>query len=82
MQSDSISDSVSLDASRTEAAAAEGLWGDLNAEKTETVLQPSLTFCTLLSCLSWLRLSELAISGVLSVKPLLHCLYRQVSGSW
>ena len=34
----SISDSVSLDVSGTEAeaAAAEGLWGDLNAEDLET----------------------------------------------
>ena len=34
----SISDSVSLDVSGTEAeaAAAEGLWGDLNAEYLET----------------------------------------------
>ena len=33
-----ISDSVSLDVSGTEAeaAAAEGLWGDLNAEYLET----------------------------------------------
>ena len=56
----SISDSVSLDVSETEAVATEGLWGDLNAEdletpfllKTETVLQPGLSFCALLSCLS------------------------------
>ena len=34
----SITDSVSLDVSGTEAedAAAEGLWGDLNAEDLET----------------------------------------------
>ena len=35
----SISDSVSLDVSGTEAeaAGAEGLWGDLNAEDLETL---------------------------------------------
>ena len=63
----SISDSVSLGVSGTEAeaAAAEGLWGDLNAEdlespfllmwphrKTKTLLQSGLSFCALLSCLS------------------------------
>ena len=32
----SISDFVSLDVSGTEAAAAVGLWGDLNTEDLET----------------------------------------------
>ena len=58
----SISDSVSLEVSGTEAVvvAAEGLCGDLNVEdletpfllKTETVLQSGLLFYVLLSCLS------------------------------
>ena len=75
----------------TETMAAEGLWGNLNAEDLETpilLMRPhrnlKLSFrqvCALLSSLSWLCLSELAISGMLSIEPLLNSLDRQVSGS-